>query len=267
MEIDQKTQIEKAIDELTLFDDDLMSKVFDENIEATKLLLNIILERNDIEIVWVKGQEELKSPIVGGRTVKLDIRAILGDARQIDIEVQRNKTGAHVRRARFHSSMLDSRMLREKQKFEELKDSYVIFICENDKFGKGLPIYHIDRYIRETRELVDDGSYIIYVNGAYEGDDDLGLLIHDFKCKKSSDIHYKELADGVKHFKETREGRDIMCDAFEKLADERAEIIRLDAIKNNLQNLMDSSKIDLEEAMNILKIADKDREMLCEIMK
>ena len=33
------------------------------------------------------------------------------------------------------------------QHFQILKDSYVIFICENDKFQKGLPIYHIDRCI------------------------------------------------------------------------------------------------------------------------
>lgn len=37
--------INKLIDELTLFDDDLMSRVFDKNIEATELLLRIILKR------------------------------------------------------------------------------------------------------------------------------------------------------------------------------------------------------------------------------
>lgn len=40
----------------------------------------------------------------------------------------------HLRRARFHSSMLDSRMLNEGQEFKELKDSYVIFIYKHDKF-------------------------------------------------------------------------------------------------------------------------------------
>lgn len=35
-------RINKLIDGLTLFDDDLMSRVFDKNIEATELLLRII---------------------------------------------------------------------------------------------------------------------------------------------------------------------------------------------------------------------------------
>ena len=32
-----------------LMDDDFMSRVFDQNIEATQLLLSIILERNDLK--------------------------------------------------------------------------------------------------------------------------------------------------------------------------------------------------------------------------
>ena len=64
-------ELDKAIDDLTLFDDDLMSKVFDGNIEATELLLQIILERKDVKVVRVKGQVELKSPYPGGRNIKL----------------------------------------------------------------------------------------------------------------------------------------------------------------------------------------------------
>ena len=47
-------ELNKAIDDMTLFDDDLMSKVFDGNTEATELLLRIILERDDIKVLRVK---------------------------------------------------------------------------------------------------------------------------------------------------------------------------------------------------------------------
>ena len=47
---------------------------------------------------------------------------------EIDIEVQGNSAGAHIRRARYHSSMVDSKMLDEGQEFRQLKDSYIIFI-------------------------------------------------------------------------------------------------------------------------------------------
>ena len=109
-------------------------------------------------------------------------------------------------RARFHRSMVDARMLKASQDFKELKDSYVIFIYKKDKFKEGLPVYHIDRYVRETGKLFEDGSHIIYVNGSYKGEGEIAQIIEDFNQRESEDMHYKALADGVKHFKETEEG-------------------------------------------------------------
>jgi hypothetical protein len=72
------------------------------------------------------------------------------------------------------------------------------------------------------------------VNGSYKGDDPIGRMMHDFRCKDSKDIYYQELAKGVKHFKEEG-GRKIMCEAVEKYAEryavkyaenERSETIR-----------------------------------------
>ena len=40
-----KKRVNKIIDEMTLFDDDLMTLVFDKNISATELILRIILGR------------------------------------------------------------------------------------------------------------------------------------------------------------------------------------------------------------------------------
>ena len=108
-------ELDKAIDDLTLFDDDLMSRVFDCNIEAAELLLKIILQRDDIKVTRVKGQENMKSPY-GGRDITLDIHVIDAEGTEFDVEVQRNVEGSHNRRARFHGSMMDIRMLRKKQK-------------------------------------------------------------------------------------------------------------------------------------------------------
>ena len=57
---------------------------------------------------------------------------------------------------------------------ENIPDSYVIFITENDVMGKNQAIYHIQRYVEtnEGKELFCDGSHIIYVNGKYKGNDE-----------------------------------------------------------------------------------------------
>ena len=83
---------------------------------------------------------------------------------------------------------------------------------------KGLPLYHVERIIQETKERFEDGSHIIYVNGSYKNDDDpVGKLMHDFRCTSSIDMFYDELKNTVKYFKETEGERRQMRKAMEAL--------------------------------------------------
>jgi predicted transposase/invertase (TIGR01784 family) len=158
---------------------------------------------------------------VKGRGVELDILAkdINGD--YFNVEVQNIISKAPVQRARFYSAMVDVRMLNEGEDFKQIKDSYVIFICKKDMFKEGKAIYHIERKIEETNELFKDGNHIIYVNGEYKGNDAIGKLIHDLKCKDYKDMYYPELKEGVKHFK-AKEGKEEMCESIENYAKQYA---------------------------------------------
>ena len=243
--------------------------VFDANIEATELLLKIILNQDDIQVEKVVGQREFQNPIVGGRDIRLDIWAQDGTGKHYNVEVQQRSEGAHIKRARFHSSMMDSRMLKAGQDFSELQDSYMVFITRTDILGQGIPIYTIDRHFRELDEFFDDGSHIIYINGAYKGDDAIGNLIHDFAWKESKDMYYPELAAGVKHFKKEG-GRKRMCEAVEKYAkdyaekyaEQKAERKALDKQIEMIKNLMESMKWSAEQAMSAMKVSEADREMV-----
>lgn len=266
-------KLDKLIDDLTLFDDDLMSRVFNGNIEATALVIRIILVRN-VKIISVKVQTELKPYGVKGHSITLDVHAIDENGEQLNIEVQGNSEGTHVRRARYHSSMLDSSMLKKGQPFSALKNSYVIFIYRHDKFKKNLPVYHIDRYVGETAELFGDGSHIIYVNGSYKGDNDIGRLINDFHQPNPDNMHYAVLADSVKHFKETQKGRGNMCEAVENYAKEYAKEYgekmrkkgkKTGAINANLsavRNLMQNMQLPVDQALNVLGIKGSDRALI-----
>ena len=262
-------KVKKIIDDLTLFDDDLMTLVFNKNIPATELILRIILKRN-IRVISVDAQEEMRSPIVGGRDITLDIHAIDEDGEEINVEVQGSSEGAHVRRARFHSAVMDSRMLKENDPFKILKDSYVIFIYKHDKFGKGLPIYRAERVISEIEEPLNDGSHIVYVNGNYNGNDEIGKLMADFRSTSSDGMNYKELADGLHHFKETEEGRDVMCESVKKYAEEYAkeyakeyaEEYATDTKIEMVKNLMSNMKWTLEQTLNNMGVSDNERSII-----
>ena len=264
--IQNQDRINKLIDGLTLFDDDLMSRVFDKNIEATELLLRIILERK-IKVISVNGQEEMKSAAVGGRNITLDVHALDENGEKMDIEVQGNSEGAHIRRARYHSSVLDSRMLKEGQEFKETKDSYVIFIYKRDKFQEGLPLYHIDRYVRETGKLFEDGSHIIYVNGNYKGDDEIGHLMQDFHQTDPDNMHYKELSQGVRYFKEVEEGRDTMCEAVQEYAKEYASECLKTEKAELVENFMKNMNLTLEQALDAAGIHGEERDAIIQLLQ
>ena len=104
--------------------------------------------------------------------------------------------------------MIDSNTINAKQNYDELPETYVIFITENDVLKKNLPIYHIDRVIQEAGEYFGDEAHIIYVNGAYQDDSPLGILMKDFSCTNREDM--QALYERTKHFKETKEGDDTV---------------------------------------------------------
>ena len=134
---------------LRLIDDDFMTVCFDGYIEGAELLLKIILDRDDLKVSEVRTQKTMKN--LQGRDLRLDIYATDKVGKKYDIEVQRSDKGADCKRARYHSSMVDADMLTPGDSFDDLCESYVIFITENDVLGLNEPIYHIDRVIREGK--------------------------------------------------------------------------------------------------------------------
>ena len=86
-------------------------------------------------------------------------------------------------------------------------------------------------YIRGTF----DGAYIIYVNGEYRGNDELGLLMHDFNCTEADDMHYELMAERTKYLKENPEGVSIMCKAMEEMRNNASEEKAISIAKNLLQ--------------------------------
>lgn len=261
MDIENQTELKKketldAIGKLCLLDDNLMTLVFDRNVEATELLLNVILQRNDLKVLEVVAQREYKNPMPGGRSITIDIYAVDGEDKVYDIEVQRATEGADGRRARFHSSMIDTKMLKAGQEFKDIHDSYVIFITADDVVGAGCSLYHVNRMIEETGAYFNDGSHIIYVNGSYKDDNDpVGKLMHDFRCLSSVDMFYPVLARQVKYFKETEGGQKIMCQIFEDLAEKRAnerveevrKEIRMEEKKAFARRMIARGKLTIEE--------------------
>ena len=218
----RKRSLEKLA-KMRPMDDTLMRRMFKDNIELAEGILRIILNKPDLIIESLKTQVDMKQ-VGGARSICLDAYGIDRKGTRYDIEVQKASYGADIYRARYYSSVLDVENLRAGQEFNDLPEIYIIFITEKDTFKDGKGIHLIERYDVTNGKAIKDGSHIIYVNGQYRDESDLGLLMHDFNCKNASEMHFSFMADSTRYLKETQKGVESMCDIMEEfIREERTE--------------------------------------------
>jgi hypothetical protein len=209
----------ERIANFSMMDDDFFTACLDENIECTELVLSIILKRNDLRVTKTKAQYFIKN--LQGRSVRLDVFAKDAQGKEYNIEMQQSGSGAVPQRARYNSSVLDANISEPGENYDQLPDTYVIFITATDVLHGNRSIYHIERHIEEKGVRFDDGSHILYVNGSMQDETPLGKLMFDLHCKDPNQMHYPALATRSRYFKEDEEGVRKMCKAMEEM---RAEV-------------------------------------------
>ena len=247
---------------LRYIDDDFMTVCLADNYEGVELILRIVLGRENITIKTIHTQELLKN--LQGRSAILDIHAVDSNKKEFDVEIQRSDAGAGAKRARHNSSLLDAHILKPGDDTEDIPDSYVIFITENDVMGKNQAIYHIQRYVETNagKELFGDGSHIIYVNGKYRGNDEIGKLMHDFSCTDPDDMNYEALAKKARYFKQDEKGVATMCKIMEDMrneaAREAAQKAELKSARETAERLIKKGKMTLEEIAECVPLLSLD---------
>ena len=203
------------IERMRLMDDDFMSKCLEDAPECIELMLQIILGKKDLKVV--KSQTEYPIKSLQGRGVRFDVFARDSEGKEYDIEIQRANKGAEPRRARYNSALMDANALKSSEDFGKLRDTYVIFITENDVMGDGQDVYVYDRTEKKSCKSLGDGTHIIYVNGATRSTTEIGRLVHDLLCHDAAKMYFDVLRKRVGDFKKTEEGRRTMCETMEKI--------------------------------------------------
>ena len=237
------------IKNFTLMSDIFMRNVFKKR-ECLEYVLQVIMEKQDLYVIDQVIQKDYKN--LQGRSAVMDCVARDSTGKQFDVEIQQDNEGASPKRARYHSGLMDMNTLNPGQDFEELPESYVIFITRDDILGYGLPIYHIDRQIKELNEAFQDEAHIIYVNSRNQDDTELGRLMHDLHCKKADEMHSPILAKRMYELKETQKGVELMCHEMEKIYSEGMESGEK---RGELKAKKETALSMAEEGMNIQKIA------------
>ena len=228
------------IQKFRLIDDTFFNVCFDNYTEGMQLLLRIFFDRDDLIVKQVVTQQSADN--LYGRGVRFDVLAEDSEGKLYDCEVQRANEGATPRRARYNSSMMDSRELAKGAEFSALPETWVIFIAENDIYGAGCPLYHVERVIEELQRPFDDGAHILYVNGANREDTPLGRLMQDFFCERPEQMNYKELAKRADYFKAEAEGVNAMCELMEKFGEKKMEEGRMEGLLEGKRRMLDMAR-------------------------
>ena len=211
-----------------------------------ELVLRIITGKPDLIITDCQTQKDMKR-LAGARSICLDAYGSDTLGKKYDMEVQREDKGANPYRARYHSSVMDVENLDAGQKFTELPETYTIFILEKDFYGMGKPVYSIERMNLDTGKPFEDGEHILYVNGEYRGDSDIGKLMHDFSCTDADDMNFELMAERTRYLKENPEGVSEMCKVMEDMRKEE----RKESIKEVTLRMLKAGKYALEEIAEI----------------
>ena len=230
--------------DFSLLDDTFARTFFRQHPDLAEFVLRIMTGIDDLSIDPSDYETQYDAKrIAGSRSVIMDIYGGDTTGRKYNLEME--NWDADPERGEYHVATMCMENLEPQQDFKELPEIYVIFVCGRDAVGNGRAINHFsyrnDDIDVEDRKKQHDSmrgkTHILYVNCQYDDKDtDLGKLIHDFRCRKASEMYYSNLAERTRYLKENPKGVKEMCKIMEDAAREERQEERI-IIAQNLLNL------------------------------
>lgn len=235
-----------------------------------EMVLEIKIER--IEISYEKSI--IYNPEFKGIRLDVYVRDEKNTCYDVEMQVVKQELG---KRARYYHSQMDMELLLRGHSYEELPDSFVIFICDFDPFGEKKYQYTFENRCIEDLELsVRDGTKSIFLSTEGKNAEEVtGELVKflefvkEDKCditQDYKDTFVKQLQDSIQRVKQNREMERQYMLLEDLLKEERkAEVIKIrrEDIMEYLEELGEISeelynRIMSETRVDILKHMFKD---------
>lgn len=194
--------------------DDVFFEALADDIKVCQEILRVILEDPKLTVEDVIVQSSKRN--LYGRSVRLDALCTLGNGTKCNIEVQRSDNDNHLKRVRFNAASITVKDSNPNESFDGVLDMYVVYISEFDIFKEGKTIYHVDKVLRETGTIVDDGLQMIFVNTEIHDGSEIAELMKCFLQKEIYNEKFPETAKRMAELKTTEGGVGIMCKIMEE---------------------------------------------------
>lgn len=191
--------MDKRYEDLKFTDDFMFCKILYSNPDLCRQMLSLILGRPVRMVNFLAKQEEIKITY-DGKGVRLDVY-LEGDNKVYDFEMQSVSKANLPKRSRYYQGMIDLNLIEKGAAYEELRESYVIFICMEDPFGKNACVYTFENRCLEVADLnLKDATKKIFVNASGNADGQKQELVDFLKFLKDGNPRGKldhQIADSV----------------------------------------------------------------------
>ena len=200
-----------ALEELkhmSLCSDALFKIVMEKSQKAASYLASTITGRK-VEIVRVLTQHEIRnlghSVIMDALAEESDGGFINSDGGFINFEMQNSMDEDLSKRMRMYESSFDIAFLAKGEKYSSLPSFTSIWLIAGDRYGKGKAVY--TSRLKDQDGMVTDWSYERHeVNINYEGEDDIGRMMYNIRCREYEEMHDDPLKEAVGEVKNTEAG-------------------------------------------------------------
>ena len=200
----------KNYDELTFTDDFLFCKILSNDLDLCKDLLELLL---GIKILKVELSEAQKAIDIkaDARGVRFDVYVKDSVDTVYDLEMQVKDKSDLPKRSRYYQGMIDMNLIEKGSDYQELKRSYVIFICLKDHFKRNLPVYTFRNIcVQDTGLFLGDDATKVFINASCTAADipePLSNFLRYLRCREATDKLTTRISDSVRQATEQQKWR------------------------------------------------------------
>ena len=123
------------------------------------------------------------------------------------VEVQRADDDDLQRQVRYYASLVTTDRTPPGARFADVPDVCVALVCEFDPLGEGCSLYHVDRVVRETGRIAENGLCEVYVNALARDGSDVAALMGAFeKAEAYDETRFPATSGEKRRLRHTKEG-------------------------------------------------------------
>ena len=199
----------KRFEDLTFTDDFMFCKVM-QNPDLCKRLIEMILADTIGKITYISVQHNINA-YEQAKSVRFDVLIQTENGNFYDVEMQVSNEKNIPKRMMFYQAAIDISFLDKGNFYNNLNDSFIIFICTFDAIGKNKPIYTFENLCIEDKNTpLQDGSRKVIINAdAFNNAKNKALkgFLEYLKTGKTKSEFTRRIEEVIQTIKENEQAR------------------------------------------------------------